>query len=108
MVLELTNSFMQTNPEIARHFARVTFMSDHRAELPLLSTPSLILQCAHYVIAPLAVGTYLNQQLPDSQLVVIDTPGHCPHLSAPQKTLAEIEFFLQVTAVPAAYHSVAV
>jgi sigma-B regulation protein RsbQ len=96
LIMELTNSFMQTNPAIAQHFARVTFFSDHRADLPLLTTPTLILQCAHDVIAPLAVGTYLNENLMDSQLVVIDTPGHCAHLTAPAETLREIEFFLSI------------
>ncbi len=41
---ELTNSFCRTDPDIARHFARVTFLSDHRAQLPLLTTPTLILR----------------------------------------------------------------
>ena len=31
---ELTNSFCRTDPEIAKAFARVTFMSDNRADLP--------------------------------------------------------------------------
>ena len=96
IVLELTNSFFHTNPAIAQHFARVTFLSDHRADLPFLTTPALILQCAHDVIAPLAVGTYLNENLMDSLLVVIDTPGHCAHLTAPAETLREIEFFLSI------------
>jgi sigma-B regulation protein RsbQ len=99
LVLELTNSFLQTQPAIAQHFARVTFFSDHRADLPFLTTPTLILQCAHDVIAPLAVGNYINESLADSQLVVIDTPGHSAHLSAPEDTLHEIEKFLQTAPV---------
>ncbi|NML67670.1 alpha/beta hydrolase [Hymenobacter sp. RP-2-7] len=94
LIAELSNSFMRTNPTIAQHFARTTFLSDHRADLPLLTTPTLILQCAHDVIAPLAVGTYLHEHLPDSQLVVIDTPGHCAHLTAPSQTLEEMDDFL--------------
>ena len=31
---ELTNSFCRTDPEIAAHFARVTFLSDNREDLP--------------------------------------------------------------------------
>ncbi len=31
---ELTNSFCRTDPEIARHFARTTFLSDNRADFP--------------------------------------------------------------------------
>ena len=96
LITELTNSFMQSNPLIAQHFARTTFLTDHRADLPLLTTPVLILQCAHDVIAPLAVGTYLHEHLPDSQLAIIDTPGHCAHLTAPDQTRREIEEFLEM------------
>ena len=94
LVLELTNSFVRTNPEIARHFARVTFLSDTRAELGFLTMPTLVVQSAHDVIAPLAVGHYINEQLADSRIAVIETGGHCPHLSAPQQTLAAIDAFL--------------
>jgi sigma-B regulation protein RsbQ len=99
IVLELTNSFFHTNPAIAQHFARVTFFSDHRADLPFLTTPALILQCAHDVIAPMAVGTYLHENLIDSQLIAIDTPGHSAHLTAPAEVIREIEQFLQVAPV---------
>ncbi|MGY2132600.1 alpha/beta fold hydrolase [Hymenobacter sp. HD11105] len=98
---ELNTSFCSTDPTIAKHFARVTFLSDNRADLPLVRTPTLILQCARDVLAPLAVGKYVHQQLPHSELVVLDTSGHCPHLSAPQATIAAINSFLELT--PAAY-----
>ena len=94
LVMELTNSFVRTNPEIAKHFARVTFFSDTRTELGFLTIPTLILQSAHDVIAPLAVGHYINEQLADSRLVVVETNGHCPHLSAPQETLSALDAFL--------------
>ena len=38
---ELTNSFCRTDPEIAKQFARVTFLSDNRADLAKLRTPAL-------------------------------------------------------------------
>ena len=88
LVTSLSNSFLRTNPEIARHFARVVFFSDTRDELSHLTVPTLIVQSAHDVIAPLAVGLYINERLLDSQLTVVETSGHCPHLSAPQQTLA--------------------
>jgi sigma-B regulation protein RsbQ len=94
LVMALTNSFVRTNPEIARHFARVTFFSDTRAELGFLTIPTLIVQAARDVIAPLAVGHYINEQLADSRMVVIETSGHLPHLSAPQETLSAIDHFL--------------
>jgi sigma-B regulation protein RsbQ len=92
---ELNNSFCSTDPTIARHFARVTFLSDNRADLPLLRTPALVLQCAHDALAPRAVGEYVHAQLPQSELVVLDTSGHCPHLSAPQATIEAINLFLE-------------
>lgn len=96
LVMELTNSFLQTNPAIAQHFARVSSLADHRADLPWLTTPALLLQCAHDVIAPLSVGTYLHEQLVNSHLAIIDTPGHCAHLTAPAQTIHEIEDFLEI------------
>jgi sigma-B regulation protein RsbQ len=91
---ELNNSFCSTDPVIARHFARVTFLSDNRADLPRVRTPALVLQCTQDVIAPAVVGAYVQRQLPGSALVLLDTSGHCPHLSAPEPTVAAINHFL--------------
>jgi sigma-B regulation protein RsbQ len=92
---ELNNSFCRTNPDIAQHFARVTFLSDNRSDLPKFHVPSLILQCQQDAIAPLEVGTYLHQQLKGSNLTVLKATGHCPHLSAPEETIASMKAFLQ-------------
>jgi sigma-B regulation protein RsbQ len=92
---ELANSFCRTDPEIARHFARVTFLSDNRADLPLVRTPSLLLQCSQDVIAPTAVGDYLHRELADSTLVRMAATGHCPNLSAPGETVAAIKAYLR-------------
>ncbi len=92
--VELTNSFCRTDPGIAKQFARVTFLSDNRAQLPRLSTPSLILQCDDDIIAPVAVGEYMVRTLPDAELAVIANVGHCPHLSAPGPSMAAIDAFL--------------
>ncbi|HEY0736432.1 MAG TPA: alpha/beta hydrolase [Herpetosiphonaceae bacterium] len=91
---ELTNSFCRTHPEIARQFARATFLSDNRADLPRLKTKSLILQCSHDVIAPETVGRYLHQTLVDSSFVMLKATGHCPNLSAPEETIAAMKTFL--------------
>jgi sigma-B regulation protein RsbQ len=91
---ELTNSFCRTDPEIAKQFARVTFLSDNRADLPAVRTRSLILQCADDVIAPRAVGEYVHARMPDSELVFLEATGHCPNLSAPAETVAAIRAFL--------------
>jgi len=91
---ELTNSFCRTDPEIAKHFARVTFLSDNRIDLPKVKTRSLILQCSEDAIAPRAVGEYVRRQMPASELVLMRATGHCPNLSAPEETTAAIKEFL--------------
>lgn len=91
---ELANSFCRTDPEIARQFARVTFLSDCRAELPRIQVPTLILQCTEDAIAPPAVGDYVHRQIAGSTIAHINSSGHCPHLSAPAETIAAIRAFL--------------
>ena len=91
---ESTNSFCRTDPEIARQFARVTFLSDNRADLPKLRTPALILQCSDDVIAPAVVGDYVHRHTPGSTLVRMRATGHCPNLSAPEETVAAISSYL--------------
>jgi sigma-B regulation protein RsbQ len=91
---ELTNSFCRTDPEIAKHFARVTFLSDNRADLERIATPTLILQCSDDVIAPTPVGEYVHRRLPNSELVLMNATGHCPNLSAPDETIAAIRGFI--------------
>jgi sigma-B regulation protein RsbQ len=94
---ELTESFCRTDPEIARRFARVTFLSDNRADLADVPLPTLVLQCTQDVIAPMAVGEYVRDHMPDASLVVLDAAGHCPNLSAPTETADAIDAFLRGT-----------
>jgi sigma-B regulation protein RsbQ len=91
---ELTASFCRTDPNIARQFARVTFLSDNRADLAQVRTPALVLQCSNDVIAPMGVGAYVAEHLPEATLVVLNATGHCPHLSAPEETVSAIEQYL--------------
>jgi sigma-B regulation protein RsbQ len=94
LAAELTNSFCRTDPEIAKQFARVTFLSDHRADLAKLQSPTLILQCSEDLIAPRVVGEYMARTIPNCTLKIIENVGHCPHLSAPSASVAAIEAFL--------------
>jgi sigma-B regulation protein RsbQ len=98
---ELTNSFCRTDPAIAAHFARVTFLSDNRADLPSLQAPALVLQCSDDLIAPLQVGEYLQRELPHATLRVIPNVGHCPHLSAPRESMLAMDAFLAALATRA-------
>ncbi len=92
---ELTASFCRSDPEIAQRFARITFLSDNRADLARVSTPSLVLQCTSDVIAPVAVGEYVNRALAESTLVLLEATGHCPNLSAPEETTRAIAAFVR-------------
>ena len=94
LAAELTNSFCRTDPQIASHFARVTFLSDNRGDLPKVAVPSLVLQCADDVIAPRCVGEYVHRNLADGRIVYMKATGHCPNLSAPEETVGAIREFL--------------
>ena len=91
---ELVESFCQVDPTIARQFAQVTFRSDNRADLPSVTLPTLVIQCERDAIAPVAVGAYVHEQIPDSEYALLGVAGHCPHLSAPDLTAAAIRSFL--------------
>jgi sigma-B regulation protein RsbQ len=91
---ELTASFCRTRPDIARQFARVTFLSDNRADLERVLVPTLVLQCAEDVIAPRCVGEYVADRIPGSEVVFLRATGHCPNLSAPEETIEAIKAFL--------------
>jgi sigma-B regulation protein RsbQ len=95
---ELTASFCSTDPVKARHFAKATFYADNRADLPGMQVPSLILQCTDDMIAPLEVGHYVHANMPGSSLRILAATGHCPHLSAPDETIAEMKRYLHTSA----------
>ncbi|QEV08758.1 alpha/beta fold hydrolase [Streptomyces prasinus] len=92
---ELTTSFCATDPDMARVFARTTFLSDSREDLGTVAVPTLVLECEQDVIAPREVGAYVNAAIPGSRLVTLEATGHCPQLSAPQATAAAITDFME-------------
>jgi sigma-B regulation protein RsbQ len=94
LAAELESSFCRTDPRVAKAFARVTFLSDNRADLPHVRTPVLILQCSSDVIACEDVGRYMHRELANSTFVQLHATGHCPHMSAPSETIAAMRAFL--------------
>ena len=84
---ELASSMTRLDPAIARQFSRVSFGCDHRDDLPLLTTPTTILQCADDIIVPEVVGEFMQETIPHSLLLKLDAAGHCPHLSAPEEVV---------------------
>jgi sigma-B regulation protein RsbQ len=91
---ELENSFCQTDPAIGKFFARVTFLSDNRADLAKVHIPTLVLQCSEDIIAPTCVGQFVHREIANSEIVYMKATGHCPNLSAPEETVAAIQSFL--------------
>ncbi|MEU3464303.1 alpha/beta hydrolase [Streptomyces sp. NPDC006733] len=91
---ELTASFCATDPEMARVFARTTFLSDSRADLTTVAVPTLVLECRQDAIAPREVGAYVHAAIPGSCLVTLEATGHCPQLSAPEATVGAITGFI--------------
>jgi sigma-B regulation protein RsbQ len=91
---ELSDSFCSTDPLVARIFANTTFFSDSRADLPQVAQPCLILQHSEDALAPLCVGDYVHAHLKNSTLQILDTHGHCAHMSAPQLVIDAMHAYL--------------
>jgi sigma-B regulation protein RsbQ len=94
---ELATQFCQADFAVAQQAAYVTFLSDHRADLPRVSVPTHLLQCADDIAVPAEVNAYLLAHLPQATLTLLPTTGHCPHLSAPQHVLAALQHVLGLT-----------
>lgn len=92
---DLEATFCSIDPVMARQFAEVTFLADNRDDLPRVTVPSLIVQVANDVVAPMEVGRYLAAHLADSTFRVIEGTGHCPHVSDPQETIKVVQTYLQ-------------
>lgn len=98
LAAELEQRFCRMDPDIAKSFARVTFLSDNRDDLPKVRCRSLVLQCREDVIANESVGRYVHNNMPHSTFLLMEATGHCPNLSAPAETIAAIRAFLRSAA----------
>ena len=96
--VELAESFCSTDPVIARRFAEATFFADNREDLAKVTVPSLVLQCSEDIIAPPEVGEYVHRNTPGSTLRLMQATGHCPHMSAPEETIALMREYLESAA----------
>lgn len=94
---ELSESFCSTNPQVARVFAKTTFFSDNRADLPLVICPSLIIQHSKDTLAPLEVGDYLHKELKNSTIKVLNVAGHCGHMSHPELVIEAMQEYFNTS-----------
>ena len=98
VTLELSDSFCSTDPQVTKVFARTTFFSDNRTDLPKVAVPCLILQHRTDTLAPMGVGEYVHAHLAGSTLKVLDVQGHCAHMSEPSLVVDALREFLDVPA----------
>ena len=94
---EWRRSVCRLDPEIAKQFARVTFLSDNRDDYRRVRTPTLLIECQEDALAPPAVGEWVHAAISESRRIVLPTSGHCPHMSAPEAVIAALTPFLAET-----------
>lgn len=87
---ELESGFNHIDPAVARRFARLSFRLDLRADLPLLSTPTTVLQCTDDNMVPDVVGDFMRESIRGCELIQLRATGHCPHMSAPQELVSAL------------------
>lgn len=80
---DLRERFLAIDPDVLRPLAHSIFLGDTRHVLSKVRVPSLIVQTARDAIVPLEAAEYLQANLPDSVLEVLDAGGHYPQLTAP-------------------------
>ncbi len=81
---DLRERFLAVDPEVLRPLARSIFLGDTRHHLPEVKVPSLIVQTARDTIVPLEAAEYLRDNLPESELAILDSAGHYPQLTDPE------------------------
>ena len=82
---ELESGFNHIEPGVARRFARLSYRSDYRADMALLTIPTTVLQCTDDNMVPVVVGEFMRESIRDCELIQLRASGHCPHMSAPQE-----------------------
>ena len=97
---ELATSFCAADPDIARRFASVTFLSDHRHDLAGVTHPALIVQCSDDAIAPASAIEFVHRSLPRSTLRTLKATGHCPHMTHPAETGRVLDEYLAAAGLP--------
>jgi len=90
----LEASFCATDPSIARRFARVTFTSDNREDLTGVEIPSLTIQCNDDFLTSVTIAEYINRHMSFNEIALLDSSGHCPHLSDPNGVIKAIKNFI--------------
>jgi sigma-B regulation protein RsbQ len=94
LTTQLLESFCKTDPVFARTFAKATFFSDDRELLKHIQTPTFILQSSDDSLAPIQVGEYMLDKIPNCELSIIEAEGHCLHITRPDVIAPQIIDFI--------------
>jgi pimeloyl-ACP methyl ester carboxylesterase len=86
---DFSAGLLAMRPDVTIQIARTIFESDVRRLLPLLKVPTVLVHARGDVAVPEAVAAYLRSNIVGSELEWIATPGHMPHLAAPDE-IAEV------------------
>ena len=91
----LTESFCRIDPDIARHFAHVTFLSDNRSDLAAGLGPHAR-PAVHATTRShrSRSGGTCTRPIPNSTFELLETTGHIPILSGPEEIVAAIRAHL--------------
>ncbi|SEU37166.1 alpha/beta fold hydrolase [Stigmatella erecta] len=95
LIAELSRSLQSMRPDIALSMLRTIFQSDHRADLPQLKVPALVVQTEEDFVVPEAVARHLVRRIPQAQWAPLEgVVGHHPHLTAPKQLNNAIKTWL--------------
>ncbi|WP_028978522.1 alpha/beta fold hydrolase [Sporocytophaga myxococcoides] len=94
LAIEFANSLSSLRPDVAYTVCKAIFESDHRKDLLKFSKKSLIIQSIKDIAVPAEVAMYLNKNIKDSVLYMINADGHFPHISAPDEVVKALKTFI--------------
>lgn len=91
---ELSSSFCSTDPVVAKGFAKATFLSDYRHILKDIKQPTLIFQSKNDSLASPEIGKFINENITNSELEIVEADGHCLHMTHPEPIIDSIFKYL--------------
>jgi pimeloyl-ACP methyl ester carboxylesterase len=93
-VEDFSAGLLAMRPDVTVQISRAIFESDVRRLLPLVTVPTVLIHARGDVAVPESVAAYLESSIAGSLLEWIRTPGHMPHLAAPDEVAAVLSRYL--------------
>ncbi len=93
-IMDFSAGSLAMRPDVTAKIARMIFTSDLRHVVGLVSVPTLLIHAREDIAVPAAVGRFLHEHIEGSRIEWIDSPGHLPHLTAPDEVAAVLRGIL--------------